>query len=377
MKSLVLPFLALMSMSQAFASDKGNGGGGHVCPGDVEVYDLYEGRVRFDLNTIRNSTMDQDETIKWGVDKVGLKDPTLAALINLEVSVVKSKMRLRDIEIARTLDADNIYTDPGCKYEQIANWDLGIDKIIINNRIWKEMDAFQRGVLVFHEAAYSIYRRYGLNQKSVEKTRRFVAQVFSDSEITEELIILRGGFSAPSPWSPLYFGNDERVDAYQRTRDLSFRNITCSSKKIIFEMSLSKAFLAHNSALDSKETRKMYEYLKKGFEISLYHGSDATSRGTKGILSFAENNKITLETDQDIFKDSKVSKFTFSISQMGSVQNSWFQPYPHSLGFSLLNLKVTRPECNESYEIELGGKAFKETNGTANRFYEFIFINYP
>lgn len=236
MKKLLLIVISLATLNSLYASDKGNGGGGHVCPESVEVYDLYEGRERFGLRIDARTDLSTDETIRTAIEKVMTQHRLLGRLIETAVVRVKEKLDIRNIVIERTLDADNLFHDPGCEYRQIANWDTGIDRILVGKSLWDRLDSFQRGVLIFHEAAYSVYRSHGANTSSAQVTRRFVAEVFSTSRITTQLVsypYLDGGFEVRSgaAWEP---------------SARSFRYITqnpgCSSAEYVFTLKLLPGF---------------------------------------------------------------------------------------------------------------------------------------
>lgn len=186
---------ALASSASALAGDRGgNGGGGHFCPNGLsEVYDLQEGRVRYNLPVLQ-LTGTQDEVIELGLNKIKESSPVFESILRREILRVKQKMELLSMKIERTLDADNLYVDEKCEYLQIANWDTTVDRLIVSSSRWAMLPEAQKGVLIFHEAAYSLYRskQVGLQEEtkdeSVDLVRKFVAQVFSSGPVTVKLV---------------------------------------------------------------------------------------------------------------------------------------------------------------------------------------------
>ncbi len=206
-KFFSVALLGILSLS-AFAEpgDKGgNGGGGHFCAnGNNEVYDLQEGRVRYHIPVL-NLSGSNDETIELGLEKVKKQFPVFSYMLKLEVELVKKKMELLNMKIERTLDSDNLYVEETCEYLQIANWDTTVDRLIVSKSRYALLSDAQKGVLIMHEAAYSLYRsnKVGLQSEetgqSVDPVRKFIAQVYSTDEISTLLVktpFLSGGIFA-------------------------------------------------------------------------------------------------------------------------------------------------------------------------------------
>lgn len=202
---LLLITLSMAASSFSFAGDRGgNGGGGHFCPnGMTEVYDLQEGRFRYKL-PILQLTGTRDEVMELGLQKIKEDSPFFESILRREIVRVKEKMEFLSLKIERTLDADNLYVNENCEYLQIANWDTTVDRLIVSSSRWAELPEAQKGVLIFHEAAYSLYRskQVGLqvetNDESVDLVRKFVAQVFSSGPVTVRLVksqFMAGGIS--------------------------------------------------------------------------------------------------------------------------------------------------------------------------------------
>lgn len=175
---IFISLLLVLSFNTFARNEKGNGGGVHYCENKVTVYDLYEGRVRYDIDVIEQEELDKEQTISFALEKVGKRNKRLKKLITEKIVEVEKKLSVRDIEIERTLDADSLYHDNGCEYKQAANWDDEIDKIIVAKYIWEKLTPFQKGVLLFHEAAYGVARDKSDAQTST-KVRKFVAEIFS------------------------------------------------------------------------------------------------------------------------------------------------------------------------------------------------------
>ncbi len=217
--------LITMLGSFAHAGDKGgNGGGGHFCPdGRSEVYDLQEGRVRYHLPVLTLSGT-RNEVIQQGIQKIKAQYPVLARLMEIEVAKVISKMEVLNVKIERTLDSDNLYIEETCDYLQIANWDTTVDRLIISSSRWALLPEAQKGVLLMHEAAYSIYRStiLGLQENAtdqyVDPVRKFIAEVYSSEAITSILVktpFLSGGIvsvPAVNKGSSRYHQNSEPLD---------------------------------------------------------------------------------------------------------------------------------------------------------------------
>lgn len=180
--------LVILFQGLAQAGDKGgNGGGGIFCPGQSgEVYDLVEGRIRYrmDIPEIHGTS---EFAIQTGLKKISKQFPKLAKDISLEVKTVKENIEFLSIKIERTLDADNIYVPFGCSYHQVANWDPTTDRLMASAKYWSLLSPPQQGVLILHEAVYSLYRKscpiLSNDCDSVEPVRKFIAEVFSNDPI--------------------------------------------------------------------------------------------------------------------------------------------------------------------------------------------------
>ncbi len=306
MKKTLGIILALTAFA-SYAKEGGNGGGGHVCADKVEMYDLFEARERFDLS-VPERDLSQEDTIKLGLIKVSQKYKLLAKLIEAELKDVESKFSLKNIAIERTLDADNLYHAPDCSYEQLANWDMGINKIVVNRPLWLRMNSFNQGVLKFHEAAYSAYRKYGKNL-NVEITRKFVGEVYSDSEIKTELVLkefLSGGV--------LDFDKNQKLDMGHPflESELVLENPDCQGE------------LKLESVLSDKSKSKV--------EIIFLDGNK----------NFVSSVRLTPDQQSASLSVSGTLNFTISVPHAD-----------YSMALPQVSLKLTRPACNESYDVKV------------------------
>jgi hypothetical protein len=178
--SYLIPLLGM-------AGDKGgNGGGGIFCNGEgVEVYDIAEGRIRYGFS-IPKIAGETNSVIRMATDRISSIYPYFGDLLKNEVRVVQQKMELLPVKIERTLDADNIFVPDDledCEYRQIANWDESTGRLIVSRNAWGKLNPSQRGVLIIHEAVYSIYRKIlplHLQSPLVDDVRKFVAGIFAE-----------------------------------------------------------------------------------------------------------------------------------------------------------------------------------------------------
>lgn len=192
-------FLSVLSFGIWAQELGGNGGGGIFCPGKpAEIYDIVEGRIRHSLNI---PYYDHQDTIHLGLKIIGKESPVLARLLENEISNIRDKMELLPIKIQRTLDSDNILIPENCDYKQIVNWDSGTGRIFVSQVLWNELSEGQKGILLFHEAAYALYRsskyglREGMSYKFNDLVRKFIAELFSG--VYPETEIVKSKFLRP------------------------------------------------------------------------------------------------------------------------------------------------------------------------------------
>jgi hypothetical protein len=181
MKKLFLSAL-LATTALALAGDKGNGGGGHVCDGQraVQMYDLYEGYARYNL-TIPDRGLTVDQYLREALDKVENASPYVGYRIRttLTKALEENRFLLRsNIRLTPSEDVNILVVNQGCRYEQMANWDIVSNNILINEELWNRMGNLGRAALYFHEATYAVDRAITRTTTS-DATRKFVAEVFS------------------------------------------------------------------------------------------------------------------------------------------------------------------------------------------------------
>ncbi len=171
------------------AKGGGNGGGAHVCQdGSVDMYDLVEGDIRYDL-TIEETDLSEQEIIQNAIEKIRKVSPWLAQKIAHEILYVEKNMKLNEkLDLKIVDDANILLTEKGCSYVQLANWDDATGFILTDASIYESehFGALDRAAFKIHESAYKVARDFGAIDS--DDVRRFGAEVFSTSPIKTAIV---------------------------------------------------------------------------------------------------------------------------------------------------------------------------------------------
>jgi len=227
----------------AFPEDPGllgavSGGGGRVVvcrntDGTVrstELLDLWEARVLYQtpamplsgspqeatmamLMRLKNSypfygSGDAGEGVKQGQEFILSRLKTVAWRFLNRDSTDRSVIRLRGTVLQPTPDSPEIAwpADPGCKVEQVVNYQPG-RRIFIDQDLFEKLDLTNQTALIAHEALYSLLRDNAKEVNSL-RTRRavgFVAGGGSFAPVPRPKIPVKGTIcdSETDPFGPL------------------------------------------------------------------------------------------------------------------------------------------------------------------------------
>ena len=180
MKTLVLG-LALVSSVAMAGKEGGNGGGSHYCSGRSfqEVYDVYEGYNRYNIKPTGEKL-----SLKQHIDRaiLRLKNANYEMGVEIEKAVQyiqDGHMLIRpNLKLELIPDANILITDHGCSYKQLANWDDVSGNILVDGRIFDQLDSLNKAALYIHEAVYKVARdRFGAENS--DDVRKIVAHAMS------------------------------------------------------------------------------------------------------------------------------------------------------------------------------------------------------
>lgn len=188
----LLPHLLLISGSVLAGDKAGNGGGGHVCPSSVELYDFYEGRHP-DLHNLKiwdlqEPTLTTNDYVQLGLNKLEGTHPGIVPGIRniiTEIQAIPYEKLVRPIKIPRIPDADIPFVDEECEYEQIANWNERFDALFFRKKLFEALNPMNQAGLFIHEALYKAGRELNGLENS-NHVRKLVAKIFSDNDVTTE-----------------------------------------------------------------------------------------------------------------------------------------------------------------------------------------------
>lgn len=184
---LVSIFAILLKPLHTFAGGGMDGGGGRsvVCrdsKGQIvsaELFDFYEGRVKYRLNPILSAEPYEGQVEKI-VQRVGQgRGPQFIEHLKSYTNfVIASKQILPDgTGLLPVEDSEHVISPPrNCQYEQLANF-TAQNQVLINGEIWNALDSTNKAGLVLHEAIYKVFRNYGATNSS--RARKAVAYTFS------------------------------------------------------------------------------------------------------------------------------------------------------------------------------------------------------
>ncbi len=194
-----IAILGTMLTLTAFAGDKGNGGGVHLCPGNrVEMYDLYEGVTRFNF-TLPRTNDPVEAHLDRALAKIHNYYPAYARAAQEQLLYVRSHLLpRRNIVLERIDDANILMVDEGCSYQQLANWDEVSGNIFIKSEYYDRLDSLNVAALLLHEALYKVARERSRETITSDKTRRLVADALAVPEVLRDAAASIGRVPLPA-----------------------------------------------------------------------------------------------------------------------------------------------------------------------------------
>ena len=197
MKKFILILGLIASISTFAGHETGNGGGVHYCPNrDVKVqfYDLYEGRnanPRKPIPVFQAAYDTEEIMLKNAVEKLSKVHPIMAAMvkeqldfINVKTNIERVAKKLRPID-----DANFLWVDEDCSYEQLANWMDNDDVLYVRESLMALLEKQPLDLAAFkmHEAIYKSARQY-LDIKTSDEVRLLNAYLFSEADIPDSAL---------------------------------------------------------------------------------------------------------------------------------------------------------------------------------------------
>jgi|GEM_PF-7063994 len=171
-KLIVLGILALAAYPAGSSKIIGNGGDVVVCPDRtprVQLLDFVESRVLrrrsiFLWNPKSATYLSKLEEIS---NNIALRFPVMGENLKREIQDFEDKnAKEDDIELEDINDSYHKVNLPGCHVEQIANQSVPLFEddpwVLINNRLWTQLEEFDKAGLVLHEVLYRIGLRHGV-----------------------------------------------------------------------------------------------------------------------------------------------------------------------------------------------------------------------
>ncbi len=187
MKKIVLLLTLLLSVA-SFAGDKGNGGGVHLCPNKISMYDVFEAESRYGLDIYRGGVTTQDY-INRAMAKVYNRAPFFHHVLQQNLAYLKSHLVIKDnIILTPVQDANILFVEEGCEYKQLANWDDLSGNILVQGKLFKKLSPLDEAAFYMHEAVYKMMRdAYG--EVNSDLSRKMVGGMISDdSELGDVLV---------------------------------------------------------------------------------------------------------------------------------------------------------------------------------------------
>jgi hypothetical protein len=188
--------LGLLSSLSYGRGGVGNGGGGQVCKNsegvitEVRMYDLYEGYIRYNIDTTNKEIGNISTFLKKALKKIAHINPTLSYEIGQQVKYLREDGHFLirpKIILEKVPDANILVIEEGCSYEQLANWDEVSGNVMVKKEYFDLMSPFDQAALYVHEAIYKV----GRNRLHLDKSdwvRRIVAEVMSESAPVTQLL---------------------------------------------------------------------------------------------------------------------------------------------------------------------------------------------
>jgi len=188
-------FICIIGLSmQSWGGPSTSGGGKSIVCRDgnnriksVELLDLYEGRVQYQLNYQEAPESWQDQ-IKQQLHRtkldeyynsleIGIPLPDRVADIIAAMTVIPPGTKLNPIN-----DSLEVIAPVGCGIEQTANYQTDLS-VLIDGEIWNAMSNMQKAALIMHEAIYRGLRSHG--EADSRRARHFNAYIFSGGDVND------------------------------------------------------------------------------------------------------------------------------------------------------------------------------------------------
>lgn len=193
MRSFYVTLIALFTVINASAGDKGNGGYSVVCRDSnglilsAELLDIYEGKI---IHKRKYQDQDPSILIESVLNKVN-NYFFFQEKLKKELSLVSRNLIFipEGNELEPTDDAFPPIKKKGCEFEQVANY-TNQGELLISEEIHAHFDNVSKAALLIHEAIYSL-RRKSVGDTNSESTRRLVSQLLAadaDSSVIEKWI---------------------------------------------------------------------------------------------------------------------------------------------------------------------------------------------
>jgi hypothetical protein len=285
----------------------GNGGGIHYCPGQKsqEMYDIYEGRVRYGLQYTVQQNATVDTYLNHALDRIRSVNYSIAKKIQETLISIRSGKLIFNEKMVLTqiADANILLVDQGCEYKQLANWDDVSGNILVEKNLHEQMDAFNQAAFLLHEAIYK-YDRMNTMAKSSDRTRQIVANLFSDGNLEKLLAPL----STPDDFHSLdssttvqegltadVFGavvtlNQSTLEKAQNIKlHVEWRDVTAT--KILAEIQTIQDQLRNSTPRGQKRVRLIEKLFDLGYSKEISH------------IMFLRSNRLRADAIQSILKD--------------------------------------------------------------------------
>lgn len=193
MKIILVILLMWTFISNAGPKVIGNGGDGVVCRDSsgkitsVEILDYFEGRNLYQYTPVFNKSLSVENIVFQILQRLKERDLKFYELLIDGLKDFNSEARfLSNIRLEDTNDSKHLFSQKGCKVEQLAiQYEPQLQEkpqFLIDKDLWDIMPALSKVGLILHEI---LYRQYILNQVTDEEVdsrmvRRFNALLAAD-----------------------------------------------------------------------------------------------------------------------------------------------------------------------------------------------------
>lgn len=196
MKNLIIGLTLLTTMTAIAGERGGNGGGVHYCPNKevkVQFFDLYEGKFARPKNPVPvydQATGTEEQMINDAIKKLRTVDPLFSLTVKEQIDFLNSPENSMKVNRNMKLieDANYLWTDEGCTYEQLANWKDDENFLYIRSSLIKELEKSPLDMAAFkmHEAIYKAVRLINKEPNS-DGVRELNAYLFSSAKVPQKL----------------------------------------------------------------------------------------------------------------------------------------------------------------------------------------------